>query len=472
MRKVLLLLLLTLLVSLAHAQDDTLPREIASVAAAHRVDGAGLSVFVQAVDAPAPELSFNAAVPRSPASVIKLLTTFAALEVLGPAWRWRTEVWTTGEMDGERLTGDLIFKGGGDPALSMEKLWTLLRELRSRGIGRVEGDLVIDNTLFAPDPGDPNGFDGQPYRTYNVQPDALLVNHKAVGFRVRNGANGEVEATLDPPLSGFTVENRLRRARGRCGGFQRGVAFDLPGGPAGTQAVLSGSFPSGCSEYTLWRTVLDGPRFADAAIRPLWREIGGSIDGGLRVEPVPPEARRVLVFESIPLGEVVQQINKWSNPRAGAPGAAGDTGKGAPGAAGMAAIAWAGVSGTVPRQRLRPVAPHAYFRRQPRAAVAARVVSPVHGGVRLVPALVRHGRDAAQPLSGRHGRPPAPENRQPGRRLLGRRHRVHAVGQALCRGGHAQCAGGPSRAGTCHAGRGDSLAVQTLSPIPPSRLSG
>jgi D-alanyl-D-alanine carboxypeptidase/D-alanyl-D-alanine-endopeptidase (penicillin-binding protein 4) len=313
MRKVLLLLLLTLLVSLAHAQDDTLPREIASVAAAHRVDGAGLSVFVQAVDAPAPELSFNAAVPRSPASVIKLLTTFAALEVLGPAWRWRTEVWTTGEMDGERLTGDLIFKGGGDPALSMEKLWTLLRELRSRGIGRVEGDLVIDNTLFAPDPGDPNGFDGQPYRTYNVQPDALLVNHKAVGFRVRNGANGEVEATLDPPLSGFTVENRLRRARGRCGGFQRGVAFDLPGGPAGTQAVLSGSFPSGCSEYTLWRTVLDGPRFADAAIRPLWREIGGSIDGGLRVEPVPPEARRVLVFESIPLGEVVQQINKWSN---------------------------------------------------------------------------------------------------------------------------------------------------------------
>jgi D-alanyl-D-alanine carboxypeptidase/D-alanyl-D-alanine-endopeptidase (penicillin-binding protein 4) len=313
MRKVLLLLLLTLLVSLAHAQDDTLPREIASVAAAHRVDGAGLSVFVQAVDAPAPELSFNAAVPRSPASVIKLLTTFAALEVLGPAWRWRTEVWTTGEMDGERLTGDLIFKGGGDPALSMEKLWTLLRELRSRGIGRVEGDLVIDNTLFAPDPGDPNGFDGQPYRTYNVQPDALLVNHKAVGFRVRNGANGEVEATLDPPLSGFTVENRLRRARGRCGGFQRGVAFDLPGGPAGTQAVLSGSFPSGCGEYTLWRTVLDGPRFADAAIRPLWREIGGSIDGGLRVEPVPPDARRVLVFESIPLGEVVQQINKWSN---------------------------------------------------------------------------------------------------------------------------------------------------------------
>ena len=104
------------------------------------MDGAGLSVFVQAVDAPAPELSFNAAVPRSPASVIKLLTTFAALEVLGPAWRWRTEVWTTGEIDAERLTGDLIFKGGGDPALSMEKLWTLLRQLRSRGIGRVEGD--------------------------------------------------------------------------------------------------------------------------------------------------------------------------------------------------------------------------------------------------------------------------------------------------------------------------------------------
>lgn len=291
---------------------ETLPRPVAAALASHRLDGAGLSIFVQAVDGNTPLLAFNEDVPRSPASVIKLLTSYAALDLLGPAYTWETEVLVTGPVRDGRLEGDLVLRGGGDPGLSTERFWTLLREVRARGIREIAGGLVIDDTLFAPNGEDPGDFDSQRYRAYNVLPSAMLVNSNTVEFRVMRDAEG-VSVYVDPPLEGFRVENRIGDRRGQCSGFQRGVAFDLPDGFAGRHAVLSGSFPTGCTEYSLWRSVLPAPQFADALFRALWRQLGGSIEGGLRVEATPADAQRLLVYRSLPLNDQLRAINKWSN---------------------------------------------------------------------------------------------------------------------------------------------------------------
>lgn len=291
---------------------DGLPRPITSVLANHQLDGAGVSVFVQAVDETEPLLAFNENVLRSPASIIKLLTSYAALDLLGPAYRWQTEVWITGEVRNGRLHGDLVLRGGGDPGLSTERFWTLLREIRAQGITEIAGDLVVDDTLFAPTRERPGDFDGQPYRAYNVLPSALLVNSNAVEFRVmRNGAG--VSVYVDPPLEGFLVENRIKTRQGTCTGFQRGVAFDLPDGFEGHHAVLSGSFPGSCATYSLWRTVLPAPQFANALFRSLWRQLGGRIEGGFRIAAVPEGAKRIHVHQSLPLGEQLRVMNKWSN---------------------------------------------------------------------------------------------------------------------------------------------------------------
>ena len=291
---------------------ETLPRPVAAALAGHRLDGAGLSIFVQGVDDKTPLLAFNEDVARSPASVIKLLTSYAALDVLGPAYNWKTEVLVTGPVRNGRLEGDLVLRGGGDPGLNTERFWTLLREVRARGIRDIAGGLVIDDTLFAPNGEDPGDFDSQRYRAYNVLPSAMLVNSNTVEFRVMRDAAG-VSVYVDPPLEGFRVDNRIGDRRGPCSGFQRGVAFDLPDGFEGRHAVLSGSFPTGCSEYSLWRSVLPAPQFADAVFRALWRQLGGSIAGGLRIEAAPADAQPLLVYRSLPLNDQLRAINKWSN---------------------------------------------------------------------------------------------------------------------------------------------------------------
>ncbi len=152
---------------------------------------------------------------RSPASIIKLVTTFAALDLLGPAHSWRTEAYLGGFLEGDRLEGDLILKGGGDPYLTTERFWTLLRGLRANGLRHIEGDLVIDNSYFETGPEDPGAFDGQPWRTYNVTPDALLVNLKAVRFRIwRPAAGAPPRVTTDPVIENLSVDNRVGTGKG------------------------------------------------------------------------------------------------------------------------------------------------------------------------------------------------------------------------------------------------------------------
>lgn len=137
----------------AGAQESgtaTLPAAARRALAAYGLTGAGLSVYVQELGADQPLLEYNADVPRNPASTQKLLTTFAALEILGPAYTWQTELYALGKRSGDRLEGDLLVKGYGDPNLTTERVWLLLRSLQRQGVRNVAGDLVIDDSYFAP----------------------------------------------------------------------------------------------------------------------------------------------------------------------------------------------------------------------------------------------------------------------------------------------------------------------------------
>jgi len=296
------------------AGGDNLPPEVQHVLDGHGLSRDGLSLIVQAVDADRPLLSLNPDLPRSPASTIKLLTTFVALDELGPAYTWSTEAYIDGSLEDGRLDGDLVLKGGGDPYLSTERFWSFLREINARGLRHIEGDLVIDRSYFEPAPEVPGAFDGQPWRTYNVTPDALLVNMKAVEFRVYRPAGGvKPQVITDPVLSNLRIDNRIRNAKGPCRGFQRGVAIDLPNGLDGNSVLLSGSFPTGCTEYAIYRTVLTPPEFAYGVFKPLWSQLGGSLAGRVRTGPVPESGTLFAHFESVPLAEVIRNVNKFSN---------------------------------------------------------------------------------------------------------------------------------------------------------------
>ena len=93
-------------------------------------------------------ISHNADKSMNPASVIKLVTTYAGLELLGPAYVWKTDVLIAGDIRNGVLHGDLILRGTGDPKLTVERFWLLLKQLRERGLNTIRGDLVLDKNEF------------------------------------------------------------------------------------------------------------------------------------------------------------------------------------------------------------------------------------------------------------------------------------------------------------------------------------
>jgi serine-type D-Ala-D-Ala carboxypeptidase/endopeptidase (penicillin-binding protein 4) len=298
------------------ADTGSIPPAVQLVINGHRFPDSSYALLVQEVGAPQAELSINADRALNPASTMKVLTTLAALERLGPHYTWNTDVFALGTITDGTLNGDLLIRGGGDPFLVEEHLRSLLKTLQRRGVQRITGELVMDANLFAAEVSTGSTMDNQAGRAYNVLPHALISNFQVVTFHFYPHGNGrEVIIRADPELPNLVIDNRLRQQTGACTGFQRGVSFSEERNR--NTVVFSGSFPSACSEYSMARAVLDAPQYTYGLFRQLWRELGGEFDGGFRLAgnaemdytTMTPLARH----ESPPLGDVIKSVNKFSN---------------------------------------------------------------------------------------------------------------------------------------------------------------
>ena len=293
---------------------DELPDSVLRVLAGLNVPVENVSILVRPVGADEPLLSHLPDVPRNPASVMKLVTTWSALELLGPAYVWPTEVYFDGGFDGRRLYGDLGIKGYGDPFLVIEEFWKLLRALHRIGLREIEGNLLLDDSYFDIPPEDPGAFDGQPYRTYNVVPNALLVNFKAARFFFLADPIGRrVRISADPELPNLEIRNRIDLVDGPCRGYQAGISFNIDDPETISRVVFGGEFAERCNNYSLSRTVLQHDTYVFGLFRSLWGDLGGSLEGRLSTGPIPEDADRVLTWQSPPLAEVIRSINKNSN---------------------------------------------------------------------------------------------------------------------------------------------------------------
>ncbi|MGB9194295.1 MAG: D-alanyl-D-alanine carboxypeptidase, partial [Azonexus sp.] len=208
--------LLTLSVLTLPALAGGLPPNVLQALKAAQIPAASVAVVVQPVDAAQPLVAHNAAQAMNPASVMKLVTTYAALDLLGPAWTWKTTAWVDIAAVNGVLSGNLYLKGSGDPRFAIEHLWGLLRQLRVRGIQQINGDVVLDRTVFDVPAIDPGAFDDKPMRPYNVGPDGLLINLRALRFTLL-ADNGKPRLLMETPSDGLRVDNQLRSGEGACG---------------------------------------------------------------------------------------------------------------------------------------------------------------------------------------------------------------------------------------------------------------
>ena len=303
---------LALLIFAAGAVRADLPPPVAQALKRAGVPETAVAAVVLPVDAPQPAVSHNARAAMNPASVMKVVTSFAALDLLGPAFTFRTDVLVAGEIANGVLAGDLHLRGGGDPKLTTERVWQLLHALRSRGLREIRGDIVVDRSYFAPLAHDPARFDGEARRAYNAGPDALLVNFNSIAFRFVPDAQG-VRVIADPDLPNVAVASRIKLTNGPCTGFRRDLAHDVIELGLIATITFTGSYPAACGERTLPLSLLDNARFAESHLRWLWSEVGGVLRGGVRAGTVPAEARLFLRAESEPLASLVRDMNKHSN---------------------------------------------------------------------------------------------------------------------------------------------------------------
>lgn len=299
------------LIALPATGTPLLPLPVKQALERAGVSAQAVGLHVQEAGAERVLADMNSATPFNPASIMKLVTTGAALDLLGPAFAWKTEAYARGTMDGDVLMGDLIIKGGGDPRLTVEGLWMFLREIRARGIREIRGNLVLDRSLFAQDAHDPALFDGEPSRPYNAGPDALLFNYKTFTLRLLpNPAQGRVALAVEPPFSDFHVIGP-KLGSGDCGDWRK----NLPISQDNYALDIAGVYPASCGERVLqvlaWN--MSAARYFEIVFRRLWSDLGGLLSGSVAEGIVPQDAWLLAQRESVSLAEVVRDINKYSN---------------------------------------------------------------------------------------------------------------------------------------------------------------
>ena len=268
-----------------------------------------MAAFVQQVDARRSLLAEHAEQPMQPASVIKLVTSYVALEQFGPAQRWKTSFYSNAPLVNGVLQGDLVLQGGGDPKLVLESLWQFLRQLRQQGVRDIQGNLVLDRSLFQGADIDTAQFDGDPARAYNVGPDALLLNFKSI--RLRFETDGEqVRVVSEPALDGITI-TPPQAGNGECVDWHEQLQFVWQE----RQLQIGGNYPKSCGtrQWAVHPFGLSANQYAGALFQSLWRELGGSFAGNVVDGTVPPDARLLGQWESPALSEMIRDMNKFSN---------------------------------------------------------------------------------------------------------------------------------------------------------------
>jgi serine-type D-Ala-D-Ala carboxypeptidase/endopeptidase (penicillin-binding protein 4) len=307
----------------AHAQP--LPKEVMQALARAGVPPSSISVMVQALPSAASSSSVTATqlepgalllkhrqdASVNPASVMKLITTYAALDQLGADFTWKNRVYLDGSLESGVLQGNLIVRGSGDPKLVLERIDELFKQVLAKGVREVRGDIILDRRVFDVPDKNPADFDDEPLRPYNAAPDGLLLNFKSLIFTFSPDATGK-RAMLrsEPPIAGVAIPVEVTASYGACGDWRGSLQGDFS---SPDRVTFSGRYPLSCGER-VWPVAYVAPRlYAGRVIEAMWRNAGGQLSGTVREEALPRTARLLATSNSLPLADIIADVNKFSN---------------------------------------------------------------------------------------------------------------------------------------------------------------
>ena len=304
------------------ATSLALPSAVQALIAASGLAPTSFGLHIQTIGRPArPLVSLNADQLFQMASTIKLITTLAALDLLGPDYSWRTQAYLDGMLYGGRLLGDLVIVGGGDVSLSSNGLRAWFTELRERGLHEVWGDIVLDRFAFSL--GDDDHANTPPptrHRPGYSRPDALMLDEGVLRVALHAGPQRSTRVRLVPGQSDLAVVNRVTQGAG-C----TATAQLEDGGDDDPRLVVRGAWNATCGDREIAHFAVSHAELTHRAVTELWRDAGGarirgrvrgragaepdtSVPRGLDGDPLQPWA----TLTSQPLSSLIRDINKSS----------------------------------------------------------------------------------------------------------------------------------------------------------------
>ncbi|MEC9416054.1 MAG: D-alanyl-D-alanine carboxypeptidase/D-alanyl-D-alanine-endopeptidase [Pseudomonadota bacterium] len=296
----------------ASNSPEMLPKNVRAVLKHRGLPPSSLSAYVVNLDNNEVLLSWNPSEPRSPGSVMKLFTTASALDILGPTFQWNTEFYVNGLIEDQILNGDLIIKGYGDPYLTSENIWKMLKRLKQKGIKGITGDLLLDDSYFFHPNYDPSSFDKEPLRAYNVGPNSLMFNFKSVRFYIEaDKENNNIRIIADPELDNIKIINKLKLVEGECEGYQRGIRLVV--NKRYDRLSFRGTFPESCEDFSLYRSLLTHNEYTYGMFKSIWHQIGGEFTGKWKNTINSDKGEPFFINKSETLSFVISKINKHSN---------------------------------------------------------------------------------------------------------------------------------------------------------------
>ena len=320
----------SLLATTVKAEDTplALPSAVTSSLERNQIPKDAVSISVMEIEPGRPGkhlakniLDWHANEAMNPASTMKLLTTLAGLDVLGPQYRWRTNIYTDGVIRQGTLKGNIYLQGTGDPKLIPEELAKLMKALQGLGIQKIDGNLFFDRSAYASSVMEHNTIDGESLRAYNVPPDPLLYAFRTLSFQIGKSRTADfIDISYTPALSQLKINNQMQLVDRPCDNWKSNIRFNLdPESSTNTDQLLiaqfSGAFPSACKGVGYNVVALDANTFLTQGFTAAWELAGGSwtqLPVG-KNGVVPLAARLLLQFEGINLADDVQDINKYSN---------------------------------------------------------------------------------------------------------------------------------------------------------------
>ena len=270
-----------------------------------------ISIYIKETGNGGRELaSLNASKTRTPASVIKVMATYAAVLKLGFDYRWPTQFYTVGSLKNGVLSGDLIVKGFGDPTLSSKDLISIVENIKAKGIKKIKGNIVIDRTYFAVGTKNNSGFDKHTYSPYNAMPDAMMFNERVSTICITPNKNVVYKKVVD---GSYKIKNNLQRVNKPCKGRYSWPGIKIDNSSAIPEVWLQGKISKKCGKRNICKVITKPYKSFYYALKDALEKEGVTVTGKMRLNKVSSNANILFTHYSRSLEEIVSKTAKKSN---------------------------------------------------------------------------------------------------------------------------------------------------------------